>query len=117
MPVSILLVDDHPIVRQGLTTLLNSEPDLEIVGEAEDAPYRFGRGEPQGVREQPIHIAFALRFQANLCGTIGEQRDRIRIARRVAAPERKEFVAETLPHFLGRRQHPLLIRLARRLRR
>ena len=38
MPVSILLVDDHPIVRQGLTTLLNSEPDLEIVGEAEDGP-------------------------------------------------------------------------------
>lgn len=38
MPVSILLVDDHPIVRQGLTTLLKSEADLEIVGEAEDGP-------------------------------------------------------------------------------
>jgi DNA-binding NarL/FixJ family response regulator len=32
----ILLVDDHPIVRQGLSALLEHEPDLEICGEADD---------------------------------------------------------------------------------
>ena len=32
----ILLVEDHPIVRQGLTLLINEEPDLEICGIAED---------------------------------------------------------------------------------
>jgi len=32
----VLLVDDHPIVRQGLGQLINEEPDLSIVGEAED---------------------------------------------------------------------------------
>jgi DNA-binding NarL/FixJ family response regulator len=31
---TIILADDHPIVRQGLRTLLNSEPDLSVVGEA-----------------------------------------------------------------------------------
>ncbi|HSI35220.1 MAG: response regulator [Phycisphaerae bacterium] len=32
----VLLVDDHPIVRQGLGQLINEEPDLQIAGEAED---------------------------------------------------------------------------------
>src|SRR5580700_6419310 len=33
----VFLVDDHPIVRQGLTLLINQEPDLEVCGEAEAA--------------------------------------------------------------------------------
>jgi DNA-binding NarL/FixJ family response regulator len=33
----ILVVDDHPIVRQGLSLLLNREPDLVVCGEAEEA--------------------------------------------------------------------------------
>jgi DNA-binding NarL/FixJ family response regulator len=32
----ILLVDDHKLLREGLTGLLHDEPDLEIVGEAQD---------------------------------------------------------------------------------
>jgi DNA-binding NarL/FixJ family response regulator len=34
---TVLLVDDHPIVRQGLTQLINQEPDLGVCGHAEDA--------------------------------------------------------------------------------
>ena len=33
----VLVVDDHPIVRQGLTLLINRESDLTVCGEAEDA--------------------------------------------------------------------------------
>ncbi len=33
----ILIVDDHPIVRQGLAQLINEEPDLHVCGQAEDA--------------------------------------------------------------------------------
>lgn len=33
----LLIVDDHPIMRQGLAQLINHEPDLEVCGEAEDA--------------------------------------------------------------------------------
>jgi DNA-binding NarL/FixJ family response regulator len=36
-PITILIVDDHTIVRQGVRTLLDMHPDLQVVGEAESA--------------------------------------------------------------------------------
>ena len=33
----VFVVDDHPIVRQGLALLINRESDLTVCGEAEDA--------------------------------------------------------------------------------
>ncbi|MCF0073872.1 response regulator transcription factor [Dyadobacter sp. CY261] len=36
MPIRILVVDDHSVVRQGIITLLEDEDDLLIVGEASD---------------------------------------------------------------------------------
>ena len=33
-PIRIVIADDHPIVRQGLATVLGQEEDLEIVGQA-----------------------------------------------------------------------------------
>jgi DNA-binding NarL/FixJ family response regulator len=36
MPVTVLLVDDEPLVRAGLRVVLEAEPDIEVVGEAAD---------------------------------------------------------------------------------
>ena len=33
----MFIVDDHPIVRQGLKLLIDQEPDLTVCGEAENA--------------------------------------------------------------------------------
>ncbi len=35
-PARVLIVDDHPIVREGLALLISSQPDLEVCGAAED---------------------------------------------------------------------------------
>ncbi len=43
MMIKVLLVDDQSLIRQGLRALLELEPDLEIVGEAENG-------------EQAIHL-------------------------------------------------------------
>jgi DNA-binding NarL/FixJ family response regulator len=37
----IMLVDDHPVMREGLLQLINHEPDLSICGQYEDAPGAF----------------------------------------------------------------------------
>ncbi len=34
--IRVLLADDHPVLRIGLRTLLEAEPDMEVVGEASD---------------------------------------------------------------------------------
>jgi DNA-binding NarL/FixJ family response regulator len=35
-PITVLLADDHKLVRQGLTAMLQKQPDLQIIGEASD---------------------------------------------------------------------------------
>ncbi|HEY4485923.1 MAG TPA: response regulator transcription factor [Nitrospiria bacterium] len=34
--VSLILAEDHPVVRKGLRALLEGEPDFRIAGEAAD---------------------------------------------------------------------------------
>jgi DNA-binding NarL/FixJ family response regulator len=34
--MKVLIADDHGIMRQGLRVLIESEPDMEVIGEAED---------------------------------------------------------------------------------
>ena len=36
MSVRLLISDDHPVVRAGLSGMLSGEPDFEVVGEAKD---------------------------------------------------------------------------------
>jgi DNA-binding NarL/FixJ family response regulator len=36
--INVLLADDHGIVRAGLRALLEAQPDITVVGEAEDGP-------------------------------------------------------------------------------
>jgi DNA-binding NarL/FixJ family response regulator len=38
MSIRILLADDHKIMREGLRSLLEKQPDMEVVAEAEDGP-------------------------------------------------------------------------------
>jgi DNA-binding NarL/FixJ family response regulator len=45
----VFLVDDHPILRQGLGKLINDQPDMTVCGEAENPPHALegiGRTKP-----------------------------------------------------------------------
>ena len=35
-PVRAVVVDDHPVVRDGLVAMLGSDPGIEVVGSAQD---------------------------------------------------------------------------------
>jgi two-component system response regulator NreC len=37
-PITVMLVDDHELVRRGLRSFLGTRPDVEVVGEAENGP-------------------------------------------------------------------------------
>ena len=48
----ILIVDDHPVLREGLTRLINRQPDLLVCGEAGTTPEALA-----AVRKHPPDIA------------------------------------------------------------
>lgn len=37
MKIKVFLVDDHPLVRDGVAAIINQQPDIEVCGEAETA--------------------------------------------------------------------------------
>lgn len=43
MTLRIFLVDDHMVVREGLKTLINAQPDMQVVGEARDGQDALGQ--------------------------------------------------------------------------
>jgi NarL family two-component system response regulator LiaR len=48
MTIKVLIVDDHAVVRQGLRVLLESQPHIEVIGEADNG-------------EQAVEIAWKLK--------------------------------------------------------
>ena len=63
--ISILIVDDHSIVRRGLIQLINQEPDLRVCGEAENAAQAL-----EIIEKQQVDLAIV---DISLNGTNGIQ--------------------------------------------
>ncbi|MGA2172959.1 MAG: response regulator transcription factor [Sedimentisphaerales bacterium] len=95
MPARILLVDDHAIIRQGLCSLLEKQPDIEVVGAADD-----GRKAIQLVRETAPDIVIMDISMPNLNGIdatrkiVGESNNVKVIALSIHSSQR--FVTEML---------------------
>jgi two-component system, NarL family, response regulator DevR len=43
-PIRVFLLDDHEVVRRGVSDLLDAEPDIEVVGEAGTTEQALARG-------------------------------------------------------------------------
>ncbi|MCO8270631.1 response regulator transcription factor [Actinoplanes sp. TRM 88003] len=56
--ITILLVDDHPVVRHGLRGMLDAEPDLSVVGEASSG----AEGVERAVELKPDVVLMDLRM-------------------------------------------------------
>ena len=56
--INIMIVDDHPVVRQGLRAMLSSEPDIRVQGMAASAREAISLIE----REQPDVVLMDLRM-------------------------------------------------------
>ena len=71
--VSVLVVDDHPVVRAGLLALLSVQPGLRVVGEAGDG-------------EEAVQLAHELAPDVILCDLrLGEGPDGVDVTRAVRA--------------------------------
>lgn len=57
-PIRVLIVDDHPIVRQGVRSLLSAFPDIAVIGEA-DSPSSV---EAQIIQNHPDVILLDVRL-------------------------------------------------------
>jgi DNA-binding NarL/FixJ family response regulator len=53
----ILVADDHPIVRSGLRTVLDAQPDLQVVAEAEDGAEAVKKGLAEDVDLAILDVA------------------------------------------------------------
>ena len=62
-PITIVIADDHAVMRDGLRLLLDAEDDLEVVAEADDAD--------GAVRAVDEHRPSVLILDLNLHGTLG----------------------------------------------
>jgi two-component system, NarL family, response regulator NreC len=57
-PITIVIADDHAVVRQGLRLLLEAEADLAVVGEASDLAetFKIVRGQRPAVLVLDLHM-------------------------------------------------------------
>ncbi|MFD4182099.1 response regulator [Rhodococcus sp. NPDC058514] len=55
--ITVMLVDDHLVVRAGLRALLDSQPDLEVIGEADSGEQAVDMAETVGPRLVMMDLA------------------------------------------------------------
>ena len=74
MPTKVLIVNDHPAVREGLAVRISARPDLEVCGEAADIP-------------QALELARTSRARRGDCEHPVEERQRAGTGRPAQGPE------------------------------
>jgi DNA-binding NarL/FixJ family response regulator len=58
--IRVLIIDDHPVVRQGLAALLSVQDDIVVVGEASDGPAGLALAESESVKPDVVLLDLKL---------------------------------------------------------
>jgi DNA-binding NarL/FixJ family response regulator len=75
----ILIADDHPIVLRGLRTVLNAQPDFEVVAEATDGEDAVGQALAQDVHLAILDISMPRKTGLQAAREISGRRPDVRV--------------------------------------
>jgi len=75
----ILVADDHPIVRSGLKTVLDAQPDLRVVAEAEDGAEAVRRALADDVDLAILDVAMPKRTGIQAAAELHRRRPELRL--------------------------------------
>jgi DNA-binding NarL/FixJ family response regulator len=75
----ILIADDHPIVLRGLRTVLNAQPDFEVVAEATDGEDAVGQSLAQDVHLAILDISMPRKTGLQAAREISGRRPDVRV--------------------------------------
>jgi len=75
----ILVADDHPIVLRGLKTVLNAQPDFEVVAEATDGDEAVDQALSQDVHLAILDISMPRKTGLQAAREISQRRPEVRV--------------------------------------
>jgi DNA-binding NarL/FixJ family response regulator len=75
----ILIADDHPIVLRGLRTVLNAQPDFEVVAEATDGEDAVGQALAQDIHLAILDISMPRKTGLQAAREISGRRPDVRV--------------------------------------
>jgi DNA-binding NarL/FixJ family response regulator len=80
-PIRVLVVDDHPLIRTGISAILRQHRDIEVVGEESNAEAALAcvRSKPTDVAVLDLRLGVSRRDGLELAGAIWDADSGVRV--------------------------------------
>jgi DNA-binding NarL/FixJ family response regulator len=91
----ILIADDHPIVRSGLTRVLDAQPDLEVVAEASDGAEAVAKALAEDVDLVILDVSMPRLTGIQAAGELAKRKPELRVLM-LSMYDSEQFLYESL---------------------